>query len=62
MVNTALKISVRFTNRINGRTADIPAHEAVLDAIIARDPDKAFVLMRKIIEEVIALILDMEKK
>jgi DNA-binding FadR family transcriptional regulator len=40
-VNTALRISIRFTNRIKGRTASIPSHEDVADAIIARDADKA---------------------
>ncbi len=58
MVNTALRISIRFTNMIKGHEADIAAHEAVLDAIVARDPDKAFSLMHAIIRDVIQLISD----
>ena len=58
MVNTALRISIRFTNMIKGHEADIGAHEAVLDAIAARDPDRAFVLMQTIIRDVMELIGD----
>jgi len=56
MVNTALRISIRFTNMIKGHEADIGAHEAVLDAIVARDPERAFALMQTIIRDVIELI------
>jgi DNA-binding FadR family transcriptional regulator len=38
VVATALRTSIRFTNRIQGRTADLAAHEAVKLAIEARDP------------------------
>jgi DNA-binding FadR family transcriptional regulator len=58
MVNTALRISIRFTNMIKGHEADIGAHEAVLDAIVARDPEKASALMQTIIRDVIQLISD----
>ena len=58
MVNTALRISIRFTNMIKGHEADIGAHEAVLDAIVARDGDRAFLLMQTIIRDVIELIGD----
>jgi len=58
MVNTALRISIRFTNMIKGHEADIGAHEAVLDAIAARDADRAFALMQTIIRDVIELIGD----
>jgi len=56
MVNTALRISIRFTNMIKGHEANIGAHEAVLDAIAARDETRAFDLMRTIIQDVIDLI------
>ena len=56
MVNTALRISIRFTNMVKGHEADLGAHEAVLDAIAARDPDKAFAVMRSVIADVIELI------
>jgi DNA-binding FadR family transcriptional regulator len=35
VVATALRTSIRFTNRFVGRTASLPAHEAVLLAIRA---------------------------
>lgn len=56
LVNTALRISIRFTNRIKGRTASIPSHEDVAEAIIARDADKASAAMREIIVDVLELI------
>lgn len=56
MVNTALRISIRFTNMIKGRQADIGAHEAVYRAIAARDADRASGLMQDIIRDVVGLI------
>jgi len=56
MVNTALRISIRFTSAIEGHEIDIPAHAAVADAIAARNPDKAFAVMRGMIRGVIDLI------
>ncbi|HMA52231.1 MAG TPA: FCD domain-containing protein [Magnetospirillaceae bacterium] len=56
MVNTALRISIRFTNMIKGREADIGAHEAVYRAIAARDADRASGLMQDIIRDVVGLI------
>ncbi|HEX7848741.1 MAG TPA: FadR/GntR family transcriptional regulator [Sphingomonas sp.] len=56
VVATALRTSIRFTNRIQGRTADLEAHRAVLVAIEARKPEVARKAMAKIIEEVMALI------
>ncbi|HQR91503.1 MAG TPA: FCD domain-containing protein, partial [Caulobacter sp.] len=56
LVNTALRISIRFTNRIKGRTASIPSHEDVAEAIIARDADRAATAMRLIIVDVLELI------
>jgi DNA-binding FadR family transcriptional regulator len=56
LVNTALRISIRYTNRIKGRTASVPAHEKVFDAIVARDAKGASDAMRTIIVEVQKLI------
>lgn len=56
LVNTALRISIRYTNRIKGRTASVPAHEKVFDAIVARDAKGASEAMRAIIVEVAKLI------
>lgn len=56
IVATALQTSIRFTNRISGRTADIAEHAAVRDAILARDPDHARESMFKLISDALAII------
>ena len=56
VVATALRTSIRFTNRIKGRTADLAAHEAVKIAIERRKPDKARAAMLNIIDDVMLLI------
>lgn len=56
VVATALRTSIRFTNRIAGRSASIDDHAAVHDAIIARRPDEARAAMAFLIDEVLKLI------
>ena len=56
LVATALRTSIRFTNRIVGRTADLAAHGAVKDAIVARDPVRAHRAMAAIIGDVMQVI------
>lgn len=56
LVETALRTSIRFTNRFKGRSASLPAHQAVRDAIFAGDPAMARVRMEAIIREVMGLI------
>ncbi len=56
VVETALRTSIRFTNRIKGRTASIDDHAAVHDAIQARDGEAARRGMRHLIGEVLQLI------
>lgn len=56
VVSTALRTSIKFTNRIKGRTADVEEHEAVLLAIEARDAERARHAMSRIIADVEALI------
>lgn len=56
MVATALRTSIRFTNRIKGRTASVADHAAVRDAIAAHDPDGARAAMRALIGDVLDLI------
>ena len=56
LVATALRTSIRFTNRFVGRTASLPQHRAVLDAIAAGAPEEAAAAMRVLIEDVLALI------
>lgn len=62
LVATALRTSIRFTNRFKGRTASLPAHKAVKDAIEARDPAGAHAAMSAIISEVMQLIAEAEMK
>ncbi|UYV16536.1 FadR/GntR family transcriptional regulator [Porphyrobacter sp. ULC335] len=61
VVTTALRTSIRFTNRFKGRTASLPQHRAVLTAIEARDPEQARAAMLVLIEDVMALIADAER-
>ncbi|HYJ82939.1 MAG TPA: FadR/GntR family transcriptional regulator [Allosphingosinicella sp.] len=61
VVATALRTSIRFTNRFKGRTASLPAHHAVLAAIEAGDAAGARSAMAAIIAEVMAMIEDAER-
>lgn len=56
VVSTALRTSIRFTNRIAGRTASIEDHAAVHDAILAGDAGRAKQAMGKLIDDVLELI------
>jgi DNA-binding FadR family transcriptional regulator len=60
VVSTALRTSIRFTNRFKGRTASLPAHLAVLTAIEAADGPAARLAMSAIIADVMAMIEDAE--
>jgi DNA-binding FadR family transcriptional regulator len=62
LVETALRSSIRFTNRFVGRTASLPAHKAVLDGIEAGIPFAADAAMAAIIADVMGLIADAEKR
>jgi DNA-binding FadR family transcriptional regulator len=62
VVETALRTSIRFTNRFKGRTASLPQHEAVLTAIEQRDGDSASAAMTALIADVMVLIADAERK
>lgn len=61
VVTTALRTSIRFTNRFKGRTASLPQHKAVLNAIANRRPSEAKVAMAALIADVMALIADAER-
>jgi DNA-binding FadR family transcriptional regulator len=56
LVETALRTSIRFTNRFKGRTASLPQHRDVLTAIEARDGVAARAAMTLLIDDVLALI------
>ena len=61
LVTTALRTSIRFTNRFKGRTASLPAHALVLEAIEARDREAAHGAMAAIIADVMVLIAEAER-
>lgn len=56
VVETALRTSIRMTNKIKGRSASIPDHQKVRDAIADGDPERARLAMRSLIGEVLVLI------
>lgn len=56
VVSTALRTSIRFTNRVKGRTANVADHAAVRDAIVKGNADKARKAMRALISDVLDLI------
>ncbi len=56
VVSTALRTSIRFTNRFKGRTASLPQHHDVLDAIERGDVDGAHAAMSALIADVMGLI------
>ncbi|HWI86610.1 MAG TPA: FCD domain-containing protein [Sphingomonas sp.] len=62
VVATALRASIRFTNRFKGRTADVAAHRAALTAIRAGDGEQARMAMAAIIGEVMDFITVATKK
>lgn len=61
VVTTALRTSIRFTNRFKGRTASLPQHLAVLSAIEKRNATKAKAAMTALIADVMTLIADAER-
>ena len=61
VVTTALRTSIRFTNRFKGRTASLPQHKAVMIAIEKRNPERAKKAMAAIIADVMTLIGDAER-
>lgn len=62
LVSTALRTSIRFTNRLAGRPASLAEHAAVYDAIEARDPEAASAAMRKLIGNVLTLFEEQEAR
>ena len=56
VVSTALRTSIRFTNRLTGRSASMEDHGAVHDAILAHDADAARAAMTHLIEKVLEVI------
>jgi DNA-binding FadR family transcriptional regulator len=62
LVTTALRTSIRFTNRFKGHTASLPQHQEVLSAIERGDAHRAQDAMTDLIADVMMLISDAERK
>lgn len=62
VVTTALRTSIRFTNRFKGRTASLPQHHAVMEAIEHGNSEAAKAGMVALIADVMNLIADAERK
>jgi DNA-binding FadR family transcriptional regulator len=57
LIETALRFSIRTTNRFKGvRLASVDDHKKVSDAILAGDAEAAQIAMRALIEEALELI------
>ncbi|WP_031231563.1 FadR/GntR family transcriptional regulator [Asticcacaulis sp. YBE204] len=56
MIATALTISIRYTNRVKGRTASAADHDAVAQAIFANDADGAKTAMFRLLEGALDLV------
>ena len=56
VVDTALRTSIRFTNRLQRRPADMADHASVLDAIKLKDPHLARTVMRELIDNTLVVI------
>jgi DNA-binding FadR family transcriptional regulator len=55
MIETALNFSIRFTNKqLHRRVGDIGEHAAILNAILARDPERAAAEARNLLERALA--------
>ncbi len=62
LTSTALRFSIRTTNRYKGvKLASVADHKRVADAIIAGRPAAAAEAMRKMIQEALDLIVDHEE-
>jgi len=61
VVTTALRASIRFTNRYMDTTASLQEHRAVLTAIEAGDPVAARATMEGLIGAVVSVIADAER-
>lgn len=62
LVSTALRTSIRFTNRYKGRTASLKAHQAVRDAIASRSAARSQDAMVAIVRDVMVLIDEAERQ
>jgi len=55
-ISTALKVSIRYTNKTKGEDGDIQKHADILNTIKSRNPDKAHCAVKTILDEALELI------
>ena len=61
IVETALRFSIRVTNKAKGALADYDAHEKIYKAIRSGNPDSASKACRELIREALALVVRSDK-
>jgi len=60
-VETALRFSIRLTNKTKGAVADFDAHERIYRAIKSGNADSAAKACRELIKEALMLVIKTDK-
>jgi DNA-binding FadR family transcriptional regulator len=55
-ISTALRVSIRYTNKVKGEAGDVEKHAHILDTIKSRNPEKAHDAVKTILDEALDLI------
>jgi len=55
-ISTALRVSIRYTNKTKGEDGDIQKHAEILNTIKSRNPEKARNALKTILDEALELI------
>ncbi len=55
-ISTALRVSIRYTNKTKGEDGDIQKHADILNTIKSRNPEKARNALKTILDEALELI------
>jgi len=55
-ISTALRVSIRYTNKIKGEEGDVQKHADILNTIKSRNPEKAHHAVKTILDEALELI------
>ncbi len=55
-ISTALRVSIRYTNKAKGVEGDVQKHADILNMIKSRNPEKAHAAVKEILDEALELI------
>lgn len=55
-ISTALRVSIRYTNKAKGEAGDVEKHAHILETIKSRNPEKAHDAVKTILDEALDLI------